>query len=371
MRPWGPAAAGADLLVVGARGRHNRPAAVDELDIQPLEAEAAALHQRAFDLALSLTALALLAPLMAAVAVLIKLDSPGPVFFRQRRYGFNQQAFGVFKFRSMKVQPDAPFRQASRDDDRITRVGRFLRRTSIDELPQLFNVLKGEMSLVGPRPHAVAHDTDPAAEDSGHAPDPHAPGAHEVPEGTGGYHPHESPWPMLVPILLLSLGAVFAGFVFHGFFIEPESGERFWKGSIFFNEHLMHAMHGVPVLVKLAATIVMLIGLAIAWLAYIRKPDIPARFTATFGGLYAFLLNKWYFDELYNLIFVRPAFAFGRLFWKRGDEGTIDRFGPNGSAALVKLGSVAAGKLQTGYVYSYAFVMLIGLTAALTWAIAG
>ncbi|MFG5117616.1 exopolysaccharide biosynthesis polyprenyl glycosylphosphotransferase [Methylorubrum sp. POS3] len=114
--------------------------------------------KRAFDLVVSGTALVLLAPLFLVIAMLIKLDSPGPVFFRQRRHGFNQEAFGVFKFRSMKVQADAPFRQASRDDDRITRLGALLRRTNIDELPQLLNVLLGDMSLVGPRPHALAHD---------------------------------------------------------------------------------------------------------------------------------------------------------------------------------------------------------------------
>ncbi len=116
------------------------------------------LLKRCLDMILALIALILLAPLFAAVAVLIKLDSPGPVFFRQRRYGFNQQAFGVFKFRSMKSETNAVFRQASRSDSRITRVGAVLRKTNIDELPQLLNVITGEMSLVGPRPHALAHD---------------------------------------------------------------------------------------------------------------------------------------------------------------------------------------------------------------------
>ncbi len=117
------------------------------------------LLKRVFDLGLALIALILLAPLFVAVAVLIKLDDPaGPVFYRQRRYGFNQQAFGVFKFRSMRHETNAVFRQATRDDERITRVGAVLRRTNIDELPQLINVVLGEMSLVGPRPHAVAHD---------------------------------------------------------------------------------------------------------------------------------------------------------------------------------------------------------------------
>lgn len=221
------------------------------------------------------------------------------------------------------------------------------------------------------RDHGHHHDA-PSEEDAGHAPHgDHGHHAHDAHgDGTGGYHPHESPLSMLVPLLLLSIGAVFAGFAFNKFFIQPEAGEIFWKGAVAFDEHLAHAMHEVPLWVKLSATIVMLLGLATAWIAYIWKPDIPARFTDTFRLLYRFLLNKWYFDELYDVLFVKPAFWFGRLFWKKGDEGTIDRFGPNGSAAVVKLGSVLTGKLQSGYVYSYAFVMLIGLTAAVTWVIA-
>jgi polysaccharide biosynthesis protein PslA len=114
--------------------------------------------KRAFDLIVATIALVSLSPLLAAIAVAVKLDSPGPVFFRQKRYGFNQQPFGVFKFRSMRAEPNAAFRQATRNDCRITRVGAVLRRTNLDELPQLLNVLRGEMSLVGPRPHALAHD---------------------------------------------------------------------------------------------------------------------------------------------------------------------------------------------------------------------
>jgi Undecaprenyl-phosphate glucose phosphotransferase len=116
------------------------------------------LLKRAFDLTVSAIALVSLSPLLGAIAVAIKLDSRGPVFFRQKRYGFNQQPFGVYKFRSMRAEPNAAFRQATRNDSRITRVGAFLRRTNLDELPQLINVLRGEMSLVGPRPHALAHD---------------------------------------------------------------------------------------------------------------------------------------------------------------------------------------------------------------------
>ena len=111
------------------------------------------------DYVLGAISLVLFAPLMLAVALAIKLDSPGPVLFKQRRHGYNHRLIHVYKFRTMRVAEDgAVVVQARKDDDRVTRIGKFLRRTSIDELPQLFNVLKGEMSLVGPRPHAVAHN---------------------------------------------------------------------------------------------------------------------------------------------------------------------------------------------------------------------
>jgi NADH-quinone oxidoreductase subunit L len=207
-----------------------------------------------------------------------------------------------------------------------------------------------------------------AAHDGHHGDDHHHDHAHD--DGTLGYHPHESPWTMLLPLGVLSLGAVLAGFGFHHYFLDAEEGVAFWNGSIAFDTHLMHEMHEVPLWVKLSATVVMLTGLFLAWLAYIKDTTIPARFTATFPGLYQFLFNKWYWDELYNLLFVKPAFWFGRLFWKQGDQGTIDRYGPNGAAELVTLGSQLAARMQTGYLYSYALVMLLGLAAVATWAIA-
>jgi NADH-quinone oxidoreductase subunit L len=216
-----------------------------------------------------------------------------------------------------------------------------------------------------------AHANPAKAEDSGDRPSEHGPLQQDLPAGTGGYHPHESPWPMLVPLIVLSIGAVFAGIVFHGAFIEPAAGETFWKGALAFREHLMHAMHEVPVAIKLSATIAMLLGLYTGWYAYIRNPRFPTIVSDQFRVLYRFLLHKWYFDELYHLLFVRPAFAIGRLLWHRGDEQTIDRFGPNGSAWVVAWSSRAAVRFQSGYLYTYAFVMLIGLTAAVTWAIAG
>ncbi len=115
--------------------------------------------KRVFDIGAALAALLLLSPIFALVALAIRLDSRGPVFFRQRRYGFNQEPFRIYKFRSMQtLEDDRLLKQATRRDSRITRVGRILRRTNLDELPQLVNVLLGDMSLVGPRPHALAHD---------------------------------------------------------------------------------------------------------------------------------------------------------------------------------------------------------------------
>lgn len=114
--------------------------------------------KRLFDVIAAAALLLLLAPLLLAIAVLIRLDTAGPILFRQRRTGFKGDVFAIYKFRTMAVMEDAVLSAATRDDRRVTRVGAILRRTSLDELPQLLNVLKGEMSLVGPRPHAIAHD---------------------------------------------------------------------------------------------------------------------------------------------------------------------------------------------------------------------
>ena len=119
------------------------------------------LFKRAFDLVLASLALLLCTPVLVVAALLIKLDSTGPIFFLQHRHGFNQKPFRIIKFRTMRALEDgAVVRQATEDDPRITNLGSWLRRWSIDELPQLFNVIKGDMSLVGPRPHALSHDRD-------------------------------------------------------------------------------------------------------------------------------------------------------------------------------------------------------------------
>ncbi len=155
-------------LLVEPNGEAETRSALDRLaaaplaDVQgPVDQDRRAFNKRLQDLVIGLIALALLAPVMAVIALAIRLDSPGPVFFRQRRHGFNHEEIVVWKFRSMKQEAaDATAsRQVTHDDDRVTRVGRFIRKTSLDELPQLLNVITGEMSLVGPRPHAIGMKT--------------------------------------------------------------------------------------------------------------------------------------------------------------------------------------------------------------------
>jgi NADH-quinone oxidoreductase subunit L len=219
--------------------------------------------------------------------------------------------------------------------------------------------------------HALHGDHDqPDAEDAGHDTHAHDVGATQVPAGTGGYHPHESPWSILIPLALLSLGAIFAGFAFHEALIGPEAGAHFWNGSIAFSAERIEDAHHVPLFVKLSASVAMALGFLIAFYAYVRNTAFPAAFVGQFGIVYRFLLNKWYFDEIYDVIFIRPALWLGRFLWKRGDEGTIDRFGPDGAAAAVVAGTRLTARIQTGYLYTYALVMLLGVAAATTWAMA-
>nr|WP_202389238.1 NADH-quinone oxidoreductase subunit L [Qipengyuania oceanensis] len=218
--------------------------------------------------------------------------------------------------------------------------------------------------------HAVHHGHDepdehnpPRQEDAGHDVQHHAPSS-DYEAGTAGYHPHESPISMLIPLAVLSLGAIAAGQVFAPSFLDSAA---FWNGSIFYNEPLIHAMHGVPTLVKYAAFIVMVLGFVIAWYGYIRNTSFPGKVAEQLGPIYTFVYRKWMFDELYHYLFVVPAFWLGRVFWQRGDVGLIDRFGPNGAAWVVEKGTIAARKVQSGYLYSYALVMLLGLVAAISW----
>jgi NADH-quinone oxidoreductase subunit L len=182
------------------------------------------------------------------------------------------------------------------------------------------------------------------------------------------HHVHESPPVMLVPLFILAVGALFAGVIFHGAFIG-EGYAEFWKASLFTlpDNHILHDMHEVPLWVKLAPFVAMLIGFAIAWQFYIRAPEMPKNLAAQHRGLYAFLLNKWYFDELYDFLFVRPAKRLGHFLWKTGDGTVIDGLGPDGISARVVDVTNRVVKLQTGYLYHYAFAMLIGVAALVTW----
>jgi NADH-quinone oxidoreductase subunit L len=210
--------------------------------------------------------------------------------------------------------------------------------------------------------HGVHEDSDAEHGDSAHEPG-------LPPSGTAGYHPHESPLTILVPICLLAIGALLAGQFFHPVFVDGETAPAYWRGIISFSGHLAHAAHESPLWVKLTPTIVMLIGLWIAWNNYIRTREAPLRFVQTFPAIYRFVSNKWYFDELFDFLFVRPSLWLGRLFWKGGDVGVIDRFGPHGAAVAVAAGNRITYRIQNGYLYSYAFVMLLGLIGAASWAI--
>jgi NADH-quinone oxidoreductase subunit L len=130
---------------------------------------------------------------------------------------------------------------------------------------------------------------------------------------------------------------------------------------------VLEEMHHIPYLVALLPTGMMAIGFIVAWQFYIRQPSLPVELARQHETLYKFFLNKWYFDELYDIIFVRPAIWLGRLFWKRGDGWLIDGFGPDGVSARVLDVTRNVMRLQTGYLYHYAFAMLIGVAALITW----
>ncbi|SBW13648.1 NADH dehydrogenase subunit N [Brucella sp. 10RB9215] len=186
------------------------------------------------------------------------------------------------------------------------------------------------------------------------------------------HHVHESPPVMLVPLLILGIGAILAGVLFKELFFGHEYVE-FWKGSLFTStaNQLLEEHHHVPLWVKLSPFVAMVIGIIVAWIFYIRAPEMPKALAARHRGLYQFLLNKWYFDELYDVLFVRPARWLGRLFWKGGDGWLIDGFGPNGVSARVLDVTNRVVKMQSGYLYHYAFAMLIGVAALVTWMMLG
>jgi NADH-quinone oxidoreductase subunit L len=173
---------------------------------------------------------------------------------------------------------------------------------------------------------------------------------------------------MRAPLLLLAVGAVLAGVVFTGFFIG-EGRPEFWGRSLFSapGNHIYEEMHHVPEWVYVAPAIAMLLGFGLAWLFYIQVPALPEATARAFRPLYLFLLNKWYFDELYDWLFVRPAMAIGRMFWKTGDGRIIDGLGPDGVAQRVQDVTSRVVRLQSGYVHHYAFAMVIGLAIIVTY----
>ena len=177
---------------------------------------------------------------------------------------------------------------------------------------------------------------------------------------------HESPLVMLIPLFFLSIGAIFVGFLFKETLIGHNS-QDFWKTSIFFINEIKH--DHIPLWLLLITPILVVISIPISFYYYISNTKILEEFKNTNLPLYKFLLNKWYIDELYEILFVSPAKKIGFFFWKKGDVGTIDKFGPDGISKLIKIISNKAGRLQTGFIYDYAFAMLIGLSILLTYLI--
>ena len=183
---------------------------------------------------------------------------------------------------------------------------------------------------------------------------------------------HESPNVMTLPLVPLALGAIFAGWMGYDLFVGNH-WQEFWGDSLFIlpTHQAMEAAHHVPTWVKLLPIGLASTGVAGAYIAYVRLPWLPVSLAGRTGALYQFLFNKWYFDELYDRIFVKPAVRCGKLLWTRGDKGVIDHYGPDGLSAAVARLSGRLVQLQTGYVYHYAFAMMIGVVVLLTWYFSG
>ncbi|HEY4112438.1 MAG TPA: NADH-quinone oxidoreductase subunit L [Rhizomicrobium sp.] len=202
---------------------------------------------------------------------------------------------------------------------------------------------------------AHAHD-EPVADDHAHG---HALPLEQV---------HESPLSMLAPLAVLAVGALFAGAIFQHWFVG-HGAAGFWRGAVAMATG--HAGGEVPMWVEFGPFVTMIIGFAVAYYYYILHPELPAKLAARRGLLYLFLYNKWYFDEIYDFLFVRPTKWLARVLWKVGDGMIIDGLGPDGVAARVLDVTRGAVRLQTGYIYNYAFAMLIGVVALATWFVLG
>jgi NADH-quinone oxidoreductase subunit L len=181
-------------------------------------------------------------------------------------------------------------------------------------------------------------------------------------------HIHESPKIMIVPLAVLALGSILTGAVAVNAFVG-EGMASFWGESILIlpAHGALEASHHVPLIVELSPLVLALSGIGLAWWMYIRKPLTAAAWAAKLRPAYLLSFNKWYFDELYDALIVRPAFVIGRGLWKSGDGTLIDGVGPDGIAATTRWVSLRAGSLQSGYLYHYAFAMLIGVVLLITW----
>jgi len=177
---------------------------------------------------------------------------------------------------------------------------------------------------------------------------------------------HEAPLWMLIPIGILAAGSILAGYPFKELF-AGHGIEEFFRDSLKMHEGIIDEMHHIPESIGLLPTVMMVVGFIVSWFFYVRRPDVPVELANQHQMLYQFLLNKWYFDELYDLIFVRPTKWIGRFLWKVGDGYIIDGFGPDGVSKRVLDITRGAVRIQTGYLYHYAFAMLIGVAGLITW----
>ena len=180
-------------------------------------------------------------------------------------------------------------------------------------------------------------------------------------------HVHESPPVMTIPLIFLAVGAIFSGYLLI-VMVDPQA--HFWGDAIFVlhdERHALEAAHHAPFWVKALPTVVAVLGIVLAYFAYLGMPELPARVAQRARPVYLFLYNKWYFDELYDFVFVRSSKFIGRGLWKSGDGAFIDGIGPDGIASAVLALARRAGQLQSGYLYHYAFAMLIGVAAFVTW----
>ena len=178
---------------------------------------------------------------------------------------------------------------------------------------------------------------------------------------------HESPMIMLIPLIILAIGAIFAGFLFKDLFIGHGGENHFWRDSIMFLNPL--STDHPPLWVILITPALVLLSIPISYYLFVKNKEIPNQFTQSNKPLYNFLVNKWYFDELYNIIFIQSSKKLGLFFWKIMDIKIIDKFGPDGFSLIIKSLSLRASKFQSGFIYQYAFMILIGLSALLTFLI--